>query len=334
MLDDQMRSRADRVFDFLDELIASLPSPEAHHALLRVHLEVGRRQLHEIPSLACAQLPLLVYAANRGEETPAIPLAGACTLIYLGADLFDNIVDEELPFAWQGYDAGQITLAAATLIAALPTQAISRLQMGHCDQVDTSVLWRLTELFSLTLLAMSAGQREDLTAIPGQLLSPTSSRLVSERKSGAEISLFARAGAVLAGATAQVEANYAEFGSCLGTAMQIGSDLTDIWDSAESQDLFNGKCTLPIAYALEKADQLTRDYLCELLEESRHTGACHSQVRELLSSTGALRYTAVALEYYRQRARRHLQAAQPQEPARSQLHNLVDSLSIFVPDAS
>ena len=77
-----MQDRVEQVFAFIEELIEALPVPLRHRELLQVHLGVGREQMDIYPELPAIQLPLLVHAAITGDQRPALPLAGACTLLY------------------------------------------------------------------------------------------------------------------------------------------------------------------------------------------------------------------------------------------------------------
>src|ERR671914_15326 len=140
-----MHGRVEKVFAFLDELLGTLSVPPHHQELLRVHLGVGREQAEAYPELPAIQLPLLVHAAITGDERPALPVAGACTLLYLGADLFDSILDHELPPSWQGRDSSQASLAATTLLGALPQLSIARLRE---QGTPPEKLWTLAHLFA------------------------------------------------------------------------------------------------------------------------------------------------------------------------------------------
>src|SRR5688572_24108345 len=141
--------------------------------------------------MSSVQLPLLVHAAITGDDRPALPVAGACTLIYLGADLFDSILDHELPPSWHTRDSSEATLAATTLLGALPQLSIARLEK---QGTPPAKLWILSRLFADTGLTMSAGQYEDLL-FPGlENVSLEDSRAMAERKSGSEYALFATAG--------------------------------------------------------------------------------------------------------------------------------------------
>ena len=269
---------------------------------------------------------MLVYAAITGDEAPATPLAAACTLLYLGADLFDNVADGELLPCWQASNPALANLAAAALLCALPPLAIARLEQNG---VAPTRLWRLTKMFAETLATMSAGQYDDLIFSGQQNVTIASSRRMSEQKSGAEIGAFARAGAMLASDDARLIEEYAGFGTCIGTAAQIASDLGDIFGGAPSRDLLNAKQTLPVLHALSTLQGEPLRRLRSLLISATLSGDCHQEVREVLQAAGSLRYVALVVEIFRQRALAFLKAAQPREPARSELFHLLANASLL-----
>jgi geranylgeranyl pyrophosphate synthase len=303
---DASRRRAGAVLSWLARLVDGLPVPAGHRALLRVHLDVGRAQIDGGADLASAQLPLLVHAALAGSEEPALPLAGACTLLYLGADLLDNVADDEVPAAWHGWGAAEMQLAASTYLAPLYQLALAELGRGG---VSDQRLWGLASLFRDALLEMSAGQLDDFRLGADEAVTPEASRLMVERKSGAEFALFARAGAALATDDADVAAHFAEVGRCLGAASQLGSDVADLWGAGASRDLTNGKRTLPVAHALTRCAGAERARLVALLARCRDEPSLHEEARGRLLDAGSVRYTALVMEVYRQRARRHLERA-------------------------
>ena len=319
-----MYGRVERVFAFIEELIGALPVPPSHRELLRVHAGVGREQAEVYPGLPAIQVPLLVHAAITGEELPALPVAGACTLLYLGADLFDNLIDHELPSSWHTRDPAEANLAATTLLAAVPQFAVARLR-----ETPPARLWSLAHLFAETLLTMSAGEHEDLLFTRWRHVEPEMCRAMVERKAGSEFALFAKSGAILATEDPATIEEYAAFGLCLGTAGQLCSDVGDIWGGRISQDLLNGKRTLPVVQALSALRGYSREQLKELLETARESAGCHDEVRALLAEAGSMRYTALVVEVYRQRASKHLAAAFPREPAGRSLRMLLDEASLL-----
>lgn len=321
-----MGRRAERVFAYLDALVGDLPAPRGHLDLLRFHLEEGRAQAAASPALPAIQLPFLAHGAIAGEEDPALPVAGASTLLYLGADLLDNLADHELPARWRAWDPALANLAAATYLSALPQISLARLADNGAP---AERLWALVHLFAGGLLAMSAGQHEDLLLAGRENVAPEACRAVAERKSGSEFGLFARAGAVLATDNPRIVEAYAGFGLCFGTAAQIASDLGDVWGEQASRDLSNGKRTLPIVHALATLSDEEGERLRRLLAAARGSSASHAEIRKTLEAAGSLRYAALVVEVYRHRALAYLRAAHPREPYGRTLRALLDGASLL-----
>jgi geranylgeranyl pyrophosphate synthase len=321
-----MRERVERVFAFLDELLLALPVRPSHRELLQIHVRVGKERAEAWPEMSSIQLPLLVHKGITGDDRPALPVAGACTLLYLGADLFDSMLDHELPPSWRTRDSSEAMLAATTLLGALPQLSIARLEE---QGTPPARLWMLAHLFAGTGLNMGAGQYEDLL-FPGlENVSLEDSRAMAERKSGSEYALFANAGAVLATEDPSTAEAYAAFGLCFGIAKQLINDAQDIWSGNCSQDLLNGKRTLPIVHALSTLRGEQRERLQKLLAAARESTEHHDGVRALLAAAGSIRYTALIVWLYQQQARSHLAAASPQEPAGRELRMLLDQASLL-----
>ena len=316
----------EEVFEFLDELILALPVRPCHRRLLQTHLGVGKERADDWPQMSSVQLPLLVHAAITGDERPALPVAGACTLLYLGADLFDSILDHELPPSWQGRDSSQASLAATTLLGALPQLSIARLRE---QGTPPEKLWTLAHLFADYGLTMGAGQYEDLLFPTLKNVSVEDSRAMAEHKSGAEYALFATAGASLATEDHSTIEAYAAFGSCFGIAQQLINDAQDIWGHKRGHDLSNGKLTFPVVHALSTLRGEERERLQNLLAAARGSREHHDGVRDLLAEAGSLRYTALIVWLYQQQARGHLDSASPREPAARDLYSLLDQASIL-----
>jgi geranylgeranyl diphosphate synthase type I len=321
-----MRERAGQVFALVDKVIEALPVPSTHRELLQVHVGVGKEWAEAWPEMSSIQLPLLVHTAVAGDERPALPVAAACTLLYLGADLLDSILDHELPPSWLTHDSAEVNLSATTLLAALPQLSIALLRE---EGTPPARLWALSHLFADTVLELNAGQHEDLLFPNWENVSLEDSLAMVKRKSGAPNALFARVGAVLATEdTLTIEA-YAAFGSCFGIAKQLINDAWDIWGDEESQDLLNGKRTLPIVHALSVLRGEQRERLQNLLAVARESAQHHDEVRSLLAAAGSVRFTALIVWLYQQRALRHLSAASPQGPTGQELRMLLDQASLL-----
>lgn len=321
-----MCERVRRVFALLDEIIEALPIHPVHRDLLQIHAKASKEQAEASPEVAAIQVPLLVHAAVAGDEEPALPVAAACTLLCLGADLYDSILDHELPPFWRTRDSAEVNLTATTLMATLPQISIARLQSQNTTPAR---LWKLAHLITHSLQTMIAGEYEDVLFANFENVSLEDTRAMVKRKSGSANAMFARSGAILATEdTFTIEA-YAAFGLCFGTAKQLTNDVCDIWIGDRSQDLLNGKRTLPVVHALSTLRGEQDERLRALLAAARESAEHHGEVRALLEAAGSLRYAAIMVWLYQERARNHLAAASPRGSAGQELRTLLDQISLL-----
>jgi geranylgeranyl diphosphate synthase, type I len=239
------------------------------------------------------------------------------------------MLDQELPAPWHTRHSAEVHLAAATLLATLPQLSISHLQGSQEQEIPPARLWAMSHLFADTLLTMSAGQYEDLLFPNLENVSLEDSRAMVERKSGSEYALFTRAGAILATEDPFILEEYTAFGLCFGIAKQLISDVWDIWGEDSSQDLLNGRRTLPIVHALSTLQEEQRERLQKLLAVARESTEHHHEVRTLLEAAGSVRYTALIVWLYQQRARNHLATASPQGLAGRELEMLLARASLL-----
>jgi octaprenyl-diphosphate synthase len=108
----------------------------------------------------------------------------------------------------------------------------------------------------------------------------------------------ARVGAILAGATADMEDACAEYGQALGTAFQVIDDVLDYTGNAEvlgkniGDDLREGKATLPLIAAMQRASSDERAIIKSAIE----SGDVHllDEVVRIVKNTGALEVTRQA----------------------------------------
>jgi hypothetical protein len=286
---------------------------------------MAREYAKTSPEMSMVQMPLLVHAAIAGDEKPAIPVAAACTIFCLGADLLDSAIDHELPPPWHVRDPAEINLAVNTLVGALPQLSIGCLREG----TPPARFRALARLLADTILTINAGQHEDLLFSNSDSVSLNDNRVMVERKTGSATAFLARAGAILATEDPVRTQEYTAFGSCYGTAKQLVNDARGIWGEGTSRDLFNGRRTFPVVHALSTLRGEQREQLQRLLALSRESAEHHDEVRALLVMAGSARYTALIVRLYQQRARNHLAAASPEGSAGRELRLLLDGASLL-----
>lgn len=120
----------------------------------------------------------------------------------------------------------------------------------------------------------------------------------------------ARLGAVLAGVDAQVEEACAAYGRSLGTAFQLIDDLLDYEGSTTElgknvgDDLREGKPTLPLLVAMEKASESERMMIRRAIEEGEVSKL--PDIVAIVKRTGALQATREAARAEADKARSNL----------------------------
>ena len=135
----------------------------------------------------------------------------------------------------------------------------------------------------------------------------------------------ARLGAVLAGADAAMEDACAGYGRALGTAFQLVDDLLDYEGNSSElgknvgDDLREGKPTLPLLLAMERATGAERQIIRHAIEQGEVQGL--PEILSIVRRTGALEATREAARHETEHACAMLQAL-PDSRARRALLDL------------
>jgi octaprenyl-diphosphate synthase len=156
---------------------------------------------------------------------------------------------------------------------------------------------RIARTIAETVALMSEGEILQLLQAKDPSFDEKTYLDVIHRKTAALISASCRIGSLLAGAgEAELQA-VTNYGHCLGMAFQMVDDMLDYTaDTGElgksiGTDLAEGKLTLPMVVALDRASGPDREVLLRLLRSGGASPEELSWVRELLGRTGALDFT-------------------------------------------
>src|SRR5438067_2754799 len=124
------------------------------------------------------------------------------------------------------------------------------------------------------------------------------------RKTACLFSVCMRLGAILGGATPAQEDQVARSGRDLGMAFQIVDDVLDLTASEEilgkpvASDLREGKVTMAVVHALERASSDERSMIETVLQERAFDGVTHSEILDILNRYDSLEAAhACALDY-------------------------------------
>jgi geranylgeranyl pyrophosphate synthase len=290
--------------------------------LFAAAFEDTRRRLAELgvtaEALECVRLPRLVYAAIRGDDTPVRPLTVALTMLYVGMDLWDSVMDRELPEVWQGERPDEVALAAAALIGGVAPSAIAALA-APAERVVA-----MQAALARAFVAVAAGQQADLRLRSGDTADLATAEAAIAGKAGAVVALFSECAALLAGAADDAISSWREFGHVVGTVGQLQADLWDLFGGRASRDLKSGACTVPIALHLGRLGAMERQEFLSRLESARVDPVSQEAVRTELHRSGVERTCAVLIETYCDQAEVLLTRADVRGPAALSLRQLIN----------
>ena len=261
-------------------------------------------------------LGLLAYESLTGDHRKALPGAAAVELGHNFSLVHDDIEDRDTArrhraTLWTVWGVPQAINAGDTLFT------LSRLALHRLSDLgfsDAKVL-ALMRLYDETCLALCEGQFMDIwSAEHDERLSVDFYFDMIGRKTAALIAASVQAGALLATDDEHVIDAYRGFGWALGMAFQLNDDVLGIWGDEqatgkEPSDLAKHKKTLPVIYALERADPADRDALRRLLASDALEPAELAEARAVLERTGAREYTRQQARQQRDEALARIEAA-------------------------
>jgi geranylgeranyl pyrophosphate synthase len=241
-------------------------------------------------------LPLMVCEAISGRYEHALPAAAALHLIKVSAEIFDDIEDADSPGSLSArYGSASATNVATTFLV-LAENAITRLNTRH---VESDIVIRIVDIVNSSLATACIGQYLDLSLLQEKSVSEDIYLEVLNMKSAFITACACRVGALLAKANRQLIDTFTTFGQHLGMASQIANDILGI---TQGNDILKRKVTLPLIYALAKADNKTRSKLNLTFGKQSGLAPDTTLIKELLFNTGAIHYATIKMEVYKQKA--------------------------------
>ncbi|MDE3195069.1 MAG: polyprenyl synthetase family protein [Acidobacteriota bacterium] len=150
-----------------------------------------------------------------------------------------------------------------------------------------------------------------------------------DRKTACLFSACARLGAVAAGADTQVEDKLGEFAWNLGMAFQLIDDMLDFVSSESTLgkpvggDLKEGKVTLPLVYALEKAGPAEWQTIETVLKDRNYDAVPFGDVLAMVERHGDIQRTRERAAQFTDRARQ-IMSEFPESPYQRALFTLTD----------
>ncbi len=239
----------------------------------------GGKRLRPLLHLLCARA-----AGYEGREH--IQLAAVIEFIHTATLLHDDVVDESNRRRGQE-TAHQIWGNAASVLVGDFLYSRSFQLMVELDRLE------VMRILADTTNTIAEGEVLQLMQMGNADLAAQDYFRVISDKTACLFAASARLGGVLAGRSEGDCSSLADFGLLLGQAFQIADDVLDYQaDTAElgkniGDDLAEGKVTLPLILALERADSSEKERLRQIISNGGSSDM--SGVLHILEKTGALR---------------------------------------------
>ncbi len=156
---------------------------------------------------------------------------------------------------------------------------------------------RIARAIAETVALMSEGEIIQLLQAKTPSFDEETYLEIINRKTASLISASCKIGALLAGAGKSEVQALSDYGLYLGQAFQMIDDILDYTADASElgkaigTDLAEGKITLPLVVAIEKASSREKERLLQVLRGGNPSEKELVWVKDLLSNTGGLDYT-------------------------------------------
>jgi geranylgeranyl diphosphate synthase type I len=278
---------------FLDEQGAKLPaSLQAPHGLLSNYVLRGGKRLR-------GALVLLGCEAAGGPRDLAVNASLGCELLHAYLLIHDDFMDrDELRRGGPtlhvslGQEHGAHLGGSVALLLGSICQAWAH-ELVLSTKAEPARVLRAAQIFEEAIAEVTAGQMLDLLASRREPTSAEVLEIEQHKTGGYTFELPLLLGASLAGAPAALTEALRGYARPLGQAFQIADDLLGTFGAPEvtgkpnASDLREGKRTLLITRALERATAEDAKTLRDGLGRAEMTDADADLLRDLLRRTGA-----------------------------------------------
>ena len=260
-----------------------------------------------------------------GDAESVLPAAVGAECGHVASLIHDDIIDHDdlrrgRPSVQSKYGINDAIVAGDALIFDLfAALAECRLRGVPDDRVAAAL-----ETVAQSGLDLCRGQslEAELTANPR--FDVRAYLTVARLKTASFFSGVCRSGAILGGGAPHYIEALGSYGESLGTAFQIHDDLleyvsdTKTLGKSETSDIQNGRLTLPVMLAHEKAGPSQREAIRELLFGAGDVTDRSTALAEVIEQTGAFTATADMARDYATDAKRVLETL-PASPSRDRL---------------
>jgi octaprenyl-diphosphate synthase len=314
---------ADEIFDLLREDlngvekaigIESVASVDSVTPISKYLQQNGGKRLRPALLLLCAR-----FASDGGCSRMAIQLGAVVEMLHAATLVHDDVIDVER--TRRGQPSANVQWANHTCVLAGDWLYIQAFRVALRERVLDLVIG-----VTQTMVVGELIQRDSIGRIG---VTEADCMELVDRKTACLFSVCGRLGAVAAGVDARDGEKLSEFAWNLGMAFQLIDDMLDFVSHESTPgkpaggDLREGKVTLPLVYALERADVSERNLVAGVLRDRSYDAVPFANVLALVDRYGGIQRTRARARQFTDRARQ-IVAGFPDSLCRRALFTLTD----------
>ena len=209
--------------------------------------------------------PALLFAAGKtfgAAEEKLLKTAAAIEMIHTYSLIHDDLPAMDDDDLRRGRETCHVKFDEATaILAGDRLQALAFQVIAEDENLPAEIRVRLVGELANSAAKMVDGQSLDLEA-EGKTISIERLEAIHQNKTGAMISVAARAGAIIAGTSEKELEAISDYASSLGLLFQITDDLLDVTQTTEvlgktaGKDISAEKATYPAFYGIKETREL------------------------------------------------------------------------------
>ena len=273
---------------------------------------------------------MLACQAENGDPIAALPAAAAVELVHNFTLIHDDIQDNSdtrrgRPTVWKIWGVPQ-AINAGDAMFTLARNALLHLRKGG---IPAETVLDATACLDRTLLKLCRGQYLDMSFEETMSVRQETYLEMIAGKTAALLACSGYLGALIATESPEAAERYWQFGHALGMAFQMQDDILGIWGDADmvgkpiGDDLRQHKKTMPVVFALNRAETDDTRRFREIYRQPQLTDAMIAESVSLLEKIGAKAHTDAAAERYTRQAQRLLNSIGVNREAKEALQDML-----------
>ena len=306
-LSSQINESAEKVDNFIGKIVDLESEPKVLYRAARHIIDAGGKRFR----------PFLVLKSCKlvgGNVDDALATASSLEMLHTFTLLHDDIMDQDekrrgVPSVHTEWGV-PVAIVAGDLLFAKVYETITK--FTDTKNVNPKRILQVVREISEATIVLCEGQTRDMMFENKETVSETEYFKMIEGKTAALFEASARCGGLLGGANKSQVKRLGEFGFYAGIAFQVIDDVLALTADEKvlkkpvGNDVREGKRTLIVVYALEKASQRQRKQILETLGNKDSSTEQIKETIRLIESLGAIRYAKKLAYRYIKKAKKAL----------------------------